>query len=57
VVALEHGDEVGIIAGPYRGFRGQAQDADSERSRVSVVVLVFGRPTRLELDEAKVERL
>jgi transcription termination/antitermination protein NusG len=57
VVALEHGDEVRIIAGPCRGFRVQVQDADSERSRVSVVVLVFGRPTRLELDESKVERL
>jgi transcription termination/antitermination protein NusG len=57
VVALQHGDEVRIIAGPYRGFRGQVQDADSEHARVSVVVPIFGRPTRLELDESKVERL
>jgi transcriptional antiterminator NusG len=57
VVAVEHGDEVHITAGPCRGFRGQIQDADSERARVSVVVPVFGRPTRLELDESKVERL
>jgi transcription termination/antitermination protein NusG len=57
VVALEHGDEVRITAGLYRGFRGQAQDTDSERTRVSVVVRVFGRPTRLELDGFSVERL
>ena len=57
MVALQHGDEIRITAGPYRGFRGQVQDADSERVRVSVVVLVFGRPTRLGLDESKVERL
>jgi transcriptional antiterminator NusG len=57
MVALQHGDEVRIIAGPYRGFRGQVQDADFERARMSVVVLVFGRPTRLEVDESKVERL
>ena len=57
MVALEHGDEVRISAGPYRGFRGQVQDTDSEGTRVSVVVRVFGRPTRLELDESSVERL
>jgi transcriptional antiterminator NusG len=57
VVVLEPGDAVRITAGPYRGFRGQVPDTDSEHARVRVVVLVFGRPTRLELDESTVERL
>jgi len=57
VVAVQQGDEVRITAGLYRGFRGQVQDADSERARVSVVVPIFGRPTRLELEESQVERI
>jgi transcriptional antiterminator NusG len=57
VVALELGDEVCVIAGPYRGFRGQVQERDSERARVRVVVRVSGRPTRVELDGSTVERL
>ena len=57
MVALELGDEVCVIAGPYRGFRGQVQERDSERARVRVVVRVSGRPTRVELDGSTVERL
>ena len=57
MVVLEPGDAVRITAGPYRGFRGQVQERDSERARVRVVVRVSGRPTRVELDGSTVERL
>jgi transcriptional antiterminator NusG len=51
------GDNVRIIDGPFLGFNGMIDDVDLERSRVKVLVSIFGRGTPVELGFLQVERL
>lgn len=51
------GDSVRIIDGPFLGFNGMVDDVDLERSRVKVLVSIFGRGTPVELGFMQVERL
>jgi transcriptional antiterminator NusG len=51
------GDNVRIIDGPFLGFNGMVDDVDLERSRVKVLVSIFGRGTPVELGFLQVERL
>ncbi len=54
-VLLEVGERVKVIDGPFRDFSGTVQAVRSDRSRVSVAISVFGRPTPVELDFCQVE--
>jgi len=51
------GDSVRIIDGPFLGFNGMVDDVDPERSRLKVLVSIFGRGTPVELGFMQVERL
>jgi len=51
------GDSVRIIDGPFLGFNGMVDDVEPERSRVKVLVSIFGRGTPVELGFLQVERL
>ncbi|HZC68097.1 MAG TPA: transcription termination/antitermination protein NusG [Nitrospirales bacterium] len=51
------GDSVRIIDGPFLGFNGMVDDVDEERSRLKVLVSIFGRGTPVELGFLQVERL
>jgi transcriptional antiterminator NusG len=51
------GDNVRIIDGPFLGFNGMVDDVDQERSRLKVLVSIFGRGTPVELGFLQVERL
>jgi transcription termination/antitermination protein NusG len=51
------GDSVRIIDGPFLGFNGMVDDVDQERSRLKVLVSIFGRGTPVELGFLQVERL
>ncbi len=51
------GDSVRIIDGPFLGFNGLVDDVDQERSRLKVLVSIFGRGTPVELGFLQVERL
>ena len=54
---FEVGDEVRICDGPFASFRGIVQEVDDERSRLKVVVFVYGRTTPAELEFGQVELL
>ena len=47
-IEFERGDKVRITDGPYRGFEGLVEALVAGRMRV--IVPVYGRPTRVELD-------
>jgi transcriptional antiterminator NusG len=50
------GESVKVIDGPFTTFKGKIHNIDKEKSKVKVEVLVFSRPTVLELDFLQIER-
>jgi transcriptional antiterminator NusG len=57
MAALNSGDKVRIVDGPYRGFQGTVKDTRLETGQVMVVVPVYGRQAALEFAQSQVERL
>jgi transcriptional antiterminator NusG len=50
------GESVKVIDGPFTTFKGKIYNIDKEKNKVKVEVLVFSRPTVLELDFLQIER-
>ena len=57
VVGYEVGDRVKITEGALESFLGAVEEIDLERSKVRVVVEMFGRETPVELELDQVERI
>ena len=55
IVNFNVGDTVKIIDGPLDGFSGTVDDIDAAKSRVGVVVSMFGRETHVDLDFDQIE--
>lgn len=51
------GESVRIIDGPFTSFSGEVSDVDQEKGRVKVSVMIFGRPTPVELEFNQVDRV
>ena len=58
VVGYEVGDSVKITDGALESFLGTVEEIDLDRSKVRVVVSMFGRetPVELELDQVEVQK-
>jgi transcriptional antiterminator NusG len=56
-IRLEVGQQVEVREGPFEGFTGVVEEVHAERSKVRVVVSMFGRDTPLELDFTQVAEL
>ena len=56
VVNYEIGESVKIVDGPFSGFSGTVDEILSDRSKVKVVVVIFGRKTQLELSFTQVTK-
>jgi transcriptional antiterminator NusG len=41
--------EVGVVNGPFSGFRGKIQTLDYEKDKVKIEVMIFGRATVVDL--------
>ena len=54
---FEPGEEVLIIDGPFTDFKGQVKKVDYDKSKLYLTVSVFSRPTEVELEFNKVEKL
>lgn len=55
-VNYEIGDAVKITDGPFNGFSGTIDDIVADRSKLKVIVVIFGRKTLLELSFTQVTK-
>ena len=56
VVNYEIGESVKITDGPFSGFTGTIEEILDDRSKVKVIVVIFGRKTALELSFTQVTK-
>lgn len=56
-VIFDKGESVRIIEGPFTNFNGTIDDINPEKGKLKVSVMIFGRPTPVELEYWQVERL
>lgn len=54
---FEPGEEVLIIDGPFTDFKGSVKKVDYDKSKLYLTVSVFSRPTEVELEFSKVEKI
>lgn len=55
-VNYELGESVRIIDGPFSGFSGTVDEILEDRSKIKVIVVIFGRKTQLELNFTQVTK-
>lgn len=57
VLSFERGEDVRVIDGPLAPVVGKVDAVNTERSRIRVIVNIFGRPTPVELEFHQVEKV
>ncbi|MBN1959509.1 MAG: transcription termination/antitermination protein NusG [Deltaproteobacteria bacterium] len=55
-VKFEDGENVRVIDGPFQNFNGVVDAVNAEKSKVRVLVSIFGRATPVELEFVQVEK-
>jgi transcriptional antiterminator NusG len=56
-IDVEIGESVRVIAGPFENFIGAVEEIFHEKSKLRVLVSMFGRETPVELEFTQVEKL
>jgi transcriptional antiterminator NusG len=56
-INLERGDRVKIKDGPFENFEGSVEEVIEQRGLVKVMLIIFNRPTPVDLEYWQVERL
>ena len=56
-VEFEEGEQVRVTTGPFADFNGAISEIDVDRSKLKVLVNIFGRETPVELEFGQVAKL
>lgn len=56
-VTFDKGESVRITEGPFTNFNGNIEEVNPAKGKLKVSVMIFGRPTPVELEYWQVERL
>lgn len=54
---FEPGEELLVTEGPFTDFRGTVEEVHYEKSRLTLTINVFNRPTQVELEFRQVEKV
>ena len=54
---FEKGERVKVIDGPFTNFVGDVDEVKNEKQKLRLLISVFGRPTPVEIEFSKVERI
>ena len=55
--AVEKGDQVRIVDGPFTNFTGRVDEVFPDRGKVRVLISIFGRETPVELDAIQLAKI
>ncbi len=53
---FEPGEELLVTDGPFTDFKGVVEEVQYEKSRLTLTINVFNRPTQVELEFRQVEK-
>ena len=56
-VKFDKGEQVRINEGPFANFNGAVDDVNEEKQTLKVMVSIFGRPTPVEIEFSKVDKM
>jgi len=56
-IEFEEGEQVRVVTGPFADFNGAISEIDIDRSKLKVLVNIFGRETPVELEFGQVAKL
>ena len=57
LIDLSIGDKAKIVDGPFTGFSGVVDEINEEKSKLKLMISIFGRSTPVELEFLQVEKL
>ena len=55
-VDLSEGDQIMVIAGPFKDFQGEVIEVSGERSKLKALLSIFGRETPVELEFSQISK-